>query len=212
MFCANSDELAGRPRVAPTGFMLFAISDQHGSQLFLAEAVDEAFALDEEGEIDVVAVAGVQEGLHICLALGDDHIRPLYGGFQLGACQLQHGAGDAGAVVDDREGDPGGLGIGGGSLLILWLTMVLGMDQTAARSINLLFFIPSALVACLFRYKQGKLDIRKVLPAIVAGCIAAACFSWLSVRLELEVLKKLFGVLLLFTGIRELLYRPRKAR
>ena len=105
-----------------------------------------------------------------------------------------------------------GLGTGGGSLLILWLTMVLGMDQTAARSINLLFFIPSALVACLFRYKQGKLDIRKVLPAIVAGCIAAACFSWLSVLLELEVLKKLFGVLLLFTGIRELLYRPRKAR
>ena len=29
-----------------------------------------------------------------------------------------------------------GLGIGGGSLLILWLTIVLGMDQQTARSIN----------------------------------------------------------------------------
>ena len=105
-----------------------------------------------------------------------------------------------------------GLGTGGGSLLILWLTMVLGMDQAAARGINLLFFIPSALIACFFRFRQGKLDLTKVLPSIVLGCAAAAVFSWLSIRLDLELLQKLFGVLLLFTGVRELLYRPRKAR
>ena len=105
-----------------------------------------------------------------------------------------------------------GLGIGGGSLLMLWLTLVLGMDHTSARGINLLFFIPSALIACLFRWKQGALQWKQILPAIVAGCAAAAGFSWLSMYLDTPAIKKLFGILLIATGLRDLFYRPRKAR
>ena len=105
-----------------------------------------------------------------------------------------------------------GLGTGGGSLLILWLTMVCGMEQPQARVINLLFFIPSALIACLFRWKQGNLNIKKVLPAIAAGMVCAALGSWLSRVLDTELLKKLFGILLLAAGCRELCYRPRKFR
>lgn len=105
-----------------------------------------------------------------------------------------------------------GVGTGGGSLLILWLTAVVGMAQPIARSVNLLFFIPSALIACLFRWRQGKLDFRKVLPAIVSGCIGAAIFSCLSTILDLALLRKLFGILLLATGLRELFYRPRNAK
>lgn len=105
-----------------------------------------------------------------------------------------------------------GLGVGGGSLLILWLTIVLEMEHTAARSINLLFFIPSAIIASFFRWKQGKLDLKKVLPAIICGCIAAAFFSLISKQMDISLLKKLFGGLLLLTGVRELFYRPRKAR
>ena len=105
-----------------------------------------------------------------------------------------------------------GLGIGGGSLLILWLTMVLNMDTITARSVNLLFFIPSALIACFFRWRQGTLTIRKVIPAIIAGCIAAALFSWISTILDVEILKKLFGIVLIAAGTRELFYRPRKAK
>lgn len=105
-----------------------------------------------------------------------------------------------------------GLGTGGGSLLILWLTLVLGMEQADARSINLMFFLPAAVIACLFRWKQGKLDFKKVLPAILSGCAAALVFSWLGTRMDTTLLKKLFGVLLLFTGFRELFYRPRKPR
>ena len=105
-----------------------------------------------------------------------------------------------------------GIGVGGGSLLILWLTLVLGMDHLPARNINLLFFIPSAIIACFFRWKQGKLDLKKILPAILLGCINAACFSFFSRHIDITVLKRLFGILLLMTGVRELLYRPRKAR
>ena len=102
-----------------------------------------------------------------------------------------------------------GLGVGGGSLLILWLTLVLEMSQTAARGINLLFFLPSAAISCYLRWKQGSVTLKKILPAIFAGCAAAAVFSLISTRIDLEILKKLFGVLLLATGIRELCYRPK---
>ena len=113
-------------------------------------------------------------------------------------------------IVGTVLGFLAGLGVGGGSLLILWLTLVLGMEHPQARVINLLFFLPSAVIACLFRWKQGKLDFKKVLPAILAGCIAAGICSFLSTRLEMGLLKKLFGGLLLFTGLRELLYKPKK--
>lgn len=105
-----------------------------------------------------------------------------------------------------------GIGVGGGSLLILWLTVVLDMPHPAARSINLLFFIPSALVASFFRWKQGALEFKKILPAIITGCIAAAIFSLLSRNMDTTLLKKMFGGLLLLTGLRELFYRPRNAK
>lgn len=103
-----------------------------------------------------------------------------------------------------------GIGVGGGSLLILWLTLVLGMPHPQARILNLLFFLPSAIVASVFRWKQGTLDIKKVLPAIISGCLVAAAFSLLGQNMDTTILKKLFGGLLLITGIRELLYKPKK--
>lgn len=103
-----------------------------------------------------------------------------------------------------------GLGIGGGSLLILWLTLVMNTDPSTARSINLLFFLPSALIACCFRWKQGSLPFRKLLPAICAGCVSAAVFSLAALRTDPESLKKYFGILLIFTGLRELMYKPKK--
>lgn len=103
-----------------------------------------------------------------------------------------------------------GLGIGGGSLLILWLTVVLQMEYAPARIINLLFFIPAAAIACIFRRKQGTLKFRKVLPGIIAGCAAAAACTWLGDRLDTELLKKFFGSLLLITGLRELFYKPKE--
>lgn len=103
-----------------------------------------------------------------------------------------------------------GIGVGGGSLLILWLTLVLGMPHPQARILNLLFFLPTAIAASVFRWKQGKLDIKKVLPAIISGCAAAAVFSLLFQNMDTTILKKLFGGLLLITGIRELMYKPKK--
>lgn len=105
-----------------------------------------------------------------------------------------------------------GLGTGGGSILILWLTLILNVPQLEARAINLLFFIPSALIACIFHWKQGRLRIKKVLPAIIAGSLMSGILTFLSAEMDLQILRKLFGILLLVTGFRELLYRPKKGQ
>lgn len=103
-----------------------------------------------------------------------------------------------------------GLGVGGGSLLILWLTLGLGMDQTMARSINLLFFLPAAVIASLFRWKQDSVPVRKIWPAMAAGAASTALFTLLGQRLDMRILKKGFGILLLLTGVREILYRQKR--
>lgn len=105
-----------------------------------------------------------------------------------------------------------GLGVGGGTLLILWLTMVMGMDHTTARAINLMFFLAVAGSVTILRWRKGTIHISKVLPAVIGGCIAAGIFSWVGTKADKDLMQKLFGVVLLYTGIRELFYRPRKAK
>jgi uncharacterized membrane protein YfcA len=105
-----------------------------------------------------------------------------------------------------------GLGTGGGSLLVLWLTLVLHMDPAQARLINLMFFLPAAVISTILHWKQGRIPLKKVLLPTIAGCITAAVLSFVGQKIDTENLKKLFGVLLIFTGLRELFYRPRKPK
>lgn len=116
----------------------------------------------------------------------------------------------ASVIVGTTLGFLSGLGVGGGSLLILWLTLVLEMSAPEARILNLMFFLPCAIIACLFRKKQGNLKPGKILPAIISGCIAAFLCSRLGQTLDTGVLKKLFGILLIATGLRELIWHPKK--
>ena len=108
----------------------------------------------------------------------------------------------------------GGLGVGGGSLLVLWLTEVLAMDQRMAQGINLLFFLPAALLSAWLHSRNGQVDKKVAWPAMAAGAAAAALCAWISAGLDLSLLRKLFGGLMTATGIRELYlcYRQRKER
>ena len=105
-----------------------------------------------------------------------------------------------------------GLGVGGGSLLMLWLTTVIHMDYAVAKTVNLLFFLPTALIATLFHKRQGSINFRKLIPGIICACIASAVFSYIGTHMDTHILKKLFGGVLIFTGLRELFYRPRKPK
>lgn len=105
-----------------------------------------------------------------------------------------------------------GLGVGGGSLLMLWLTVILKMDYGKARAINLMFFLVSATAVSLLRWRKGTIKIKEILPAIIAGSMATAIATFISQSIDHDLIKKIFGLLLLATGVKELLYRPRKAR
>ena len=94
--------------------------------------------------------------------------------------------------------------------MILWLTLVLNMPSPAARGINLAFFLPAAILSSLFRWKQGAIKPNLVIPGAISGCVAAALLTWLGLHMDVGLLKKGFGVLLLVTGVRELLYRPKR--
>ena len=102
-----------------------------------------------------------------------------------------------------------GLGVGGGSLLMVWLTMVLGLDTYTARCINLMVFIPCALCASLLRLKQGSLPKKQITAPMLLGAVTAGLVSYCSAGMDQQWLKQIFGILLLFTGIRELFYKPR---
>lgn len=98
-----------------------------------------------------------------------------------------------------------GLGIGGGSLLILWLTQVLAMPQAQAQGINLLFFIPSALISCLFLGRQKRLRWDIALPAMITGSLSAGVCAYIATALDGAALHRVFGFLLLGAGLWELL-------
>ena len=105
-----------------------------------------------------------------------------------------------------------GMGVGGGSLLLLWLTQVVMIPQPQARILNLLFYLPAALTATLFRGRKSSIRPEITIPSLAAGCCAAVIASLLSRGLDLEIMKKLLGGLLILTGLREIFYRPRNAR
>ena len=73
-----------------------------------------------------------------------------------------------------------------------------------------MFFLPAALIACMLRRRHGLPAIKKILPAMVAGSISAGVFAYFSHQWDAEILKNIFGILLLLTGIRELCYKPRQ--
>ena len=61
-----------------------------------------------------------------------------------------------------------GFGIGGGSLLMVWMTAVLSMEQKTAQGVNLLYFLPTAAAALIFHAKNRMVEWRAVIPAAIA--------------------------------------------
>ena len=94
-----------------------------------------------------------------------------------------------------------GWGVGGGTLLLLCMTLFLGVEHRMAQAINLLFFIPAAVLSLYFHRKNGRIDktvwVRTALPGILVAALAA--FAALTV--DVSLLRKPFGVFLLWSGI-----------
>ena len=96
-------------------------------------------------------------------------------------------------------------GVGGGTLLLLIMTLFLGVEPATARAINLLYFLPTAAMGLLHHRKNGLLDKPLLTAAVPWGLAAAAVGAWLSTALDAAVLRRPFGVFLLITGVMTLL-------
>lgn len=103
-----------------------------------------------------------------------------------------------------------GAGLGGGTLLMLWLTQIAGLPQLAAQSVNLLYFLLTAPPALYGHQKQGLVRWTVVKKALLPGIPMAIAGAWLAAGTEQTLLRRGFGLLCVAIGLRELLTkRPR---
>lgn len=107
----------------------------------------------------------------------------------------------AGAVT----GVLSGFGIGGGTLLLIYLTAFAGVPQNLAQGVNLLYFLPAAATALPAHIKNGYVERSILLPAILAGLAGTALAAWAATALEVELLHRCFGGFLILIGLREFL-------
>ncbi len=103
-----------------------------------------------------------------------------------------------------------GFGVGGGTLLILWLTLVRGIDQLQAGGINLLYFAACALPALRGHLRRGMVHKRAALRCAAAGLPVCAAAAGLAAWMEVGLLRRLFGCVLLVIGAKELFGKNRK--
>lgn len=111
----------------------------------------------------------------------------------------------AGAVT----GALSGMGIGGGTLLVIYMVNLAGVEQLAAQGINLLYFLPTAAASLVFHIKNRLVELRKFLLCAVPGAVFAAGGSLVALWLDAGLLRKLFGALLLAAGLSQF-FRKKK--
>ena len=99
----------------------------------------------------------------------------------------------------------GGMGMGGGTLLIPLLTIFLGVEQRVAQGINLISFIPMAIVALILHIKNKLIDFKGVILIIASGVVFSVLGTIVAKIIEGETLTKVFGGFLVALGILQLI-------
>ena len=107
-------------------------------------------------------------------------------------------------AVGTATGVLSGFGVGGGTLLLVYMTAFAGVDQHLAQGINLLYFLPAGLMAMPAHVKNGYLETSALVPAIGAGLACAALCAWAATAMDVELLRKCFGGFLIVIGVIEL--------
>ena len=95
----------------------------------------------------------------------------------------------------------GGMGMGGGTLLIPILTIVLSFQQKSAQAINLLAFIPMSLGALFIHVKNNLVDFKVGIPIILSGIIFSVIGSYMASVLNNNLLQKIYAIFLLLVGV-----------
>lgn len=102
------------------------------------------------------------------------------------------------------------MGLGGGMVLIVYLTVFADFSQLAAQGINLVFFIPIAIISLVLHTKNKLVEWKKAVPAVLWGTAAVIISAWLANRIEQSLLSKAFGIFLILMGLKELFFKSEK--
>lgn len=97
-----------------------------------------------------------------------------------------------------------GMGIGGGAILIPALVIFIKPEQHIAQSTNLLFFIPTAIIAIIVHIRNRNIDFKTAFTIIIFGLFGAYLGSKFAISLSGLTLKRWFGIFLLIMGIYEM--------
>lgn len=93
-----------------------------------------------------------------------------------------------------------GWGVGGGTLLTVCMTLLLGIDHRQAQAVNLLFFLPTAALGLWFHRKRGLVDREVWAQSAVPGTAAALLGALGALAVDVSLLRRPFGILLLING------------
>ena len=96
-----------------------------------------------------------------------------------------------------------GTGMGGGTILILCLSIFSGIEQKIAQATNLIFFIPTSIVAIYINIKKRNINFKNSKLVIFFGIIGAIIGAIIAKNMNTKILKKAFGVFLAFIAIHE---------
>ncbi len=94
-----------------------------------------------------------------------------------------------------------GLGVGSGGLLVIYLTLAENYEQITAQGLNLLFFLFSSGAAMFFHVMKRKINYSAVLFLVFFGLFGALLGTLLLKYLGGEAVRKIFGIMLIFSGV-----------
>lgn len=110
-------------------------------------------------------------------------------------------------IIGLLSGIAASMGFGGGFILIIYLVTFTGTDQITAQGVNLVFFLPIALISLIFHAKNRLIEWRILPLLIIAGTFGVAAGAFLAEYIEVAIIKKLFSSLLIYVGMREIFHR-----
>ena len=97
-----------------------------------------------------------------------------------------------------------GTGMGGGTILILILSFFMGVNQHTAQATNLVFFVPTSISAIIVSIKQKLINWNIGITIAVSGIVGAIIGAKISADMDVNRLKKFFGIFLLIIAIYEI--------
>lgn len=108
------------------------------------------------------------------------------------------------SIVGLLSGITASLGIGGGFVLLIYLTAIASVPQMEAQLLNLLFFIPIGILSVFLHARHGLVEKAIALKSITGGIAGVFLGVYLGTLIPNEILSKVWAVFILIIGIREL--------